>query len=138
MDVLTPEQRSRCMSQIRGKDTKPEMVVRKLTHALGFRYRLHDTSLPGKPDLVFKGKRKIIFIHGCYWHRHDCKYGKVTPKTNVSFWNEKFEKNVKRDQKVLRELSHLGWKILTIWECQTTKKNWPALTETIYSFLSDS
>ena len=89
MDVLTPEQRQRCMASISGKNTKPELIVRKLLHSLGYRYRLHYSNLPGKPDLVFPGKRKVIFIHGCFWHRHDCKKGKSLPANNAVFWQKK-------------------------------------------------
>ena len=85
-DVLTPEQRQRCMSAIKSKDTKPEMVVRRMVHAMGFRYSLHKKQLPGKPDLVFTRLRKIIFVHGCFWHMHNCRYGKVKPKTKAVTW----------------------------------------------------
>ncbi len=118
-DVLTPEQRHRNMAAIKSKNTKPEMIVRKVTHSLGFRYRLHRKDLPGKPDLVFPGRRKVIFVHGCYWHSHKCKFGKVQPKTNVGFWRAKRESNMKRDKKNLKELQLIGWKTQIIWECQT-------------------
>jgi len=107
------------MSRIKGKNTKPEMIVRKLVFALGYRYRLHDGKLPGKPDLVFAGKRKVIFVHGCYWHRHNCKYGKVMPQTRKKFWEEKLAGNKERDKKNVRELKKLGWDVLIIWECET-------------------
>lgn len=95
------------------------MIVRKLVFALGYRYRLHDGKLPGKPDLVFAGKRKVIFVHGCYWHRHNCKYGKVMPQTRKKFWEEKLAGNKERDKKNVRELKKLGWDVLIIWECET-------------------
>lgn len=118
MDVLTPEQRRRCMSQIRSADTKPELVVRRLAHGLGYRYRLHRRDLPGRPDLVFPSRRKVIFVHGCFWHRHECRYGRVTPKTRQQFWAEKFTRNVARDREAQRALSDEGWNILVIWECE--------------------
>lgn len=119
VDVHTPEQRSRNMSAIRGRDTKPEMVVRSLAHAMGFRYRLHRRDLPGKPDLVFPGLRKVVFVHGCFWHIHDCPYGRVRPATNATFWSEKREGNVTRDHRHTSELKRAGWKSLVIWECET-------------------
>ena len=136
MDVLTREQRSYCMSRIRAKDTKPEIIVRRLTHAMGFRYRLHDASLPGKPDLVFRGRKKVIFIHGCYWHRHNCKLGRATPKSNTSFWVQKFHENKARDKNVSCRLKALGWKALVIWECQTLRRI-PSLALRIRNFLQE-
>lgn len=133
-DVLTPEQRHRNMAAIKSKDTKPEMVVRKFAHSLGFRYRLHRKDLPGKPDLVFPRRRKVIFVHGCYWHTHNCKYGKVKPKTNTTFWQTKRESNVNRDKRNQRELKQLGWSVLVIWECQT--KNPEILERILLTFLN--
>ena len=121
VDVLTPKQRKYCMSRIQGKDTQPEMIVRKMVHALGYRYRLHVRSLPGCPDLVFPSRQKVIFVHGCFWHRHNCKYGKVRPATRKAFWQKKLEGNKERDKKNRRKLRKQGWEILTIWECQTRK-----------------
>ena len=106
------------MSRIRGKDTKPELIVRRLVHGLGYRYRLHDRRLPGRPDLVFPGRRKVIFVHGCFWHRHDCRFGRVTPSTRRQFWMEKLEANKIRDTKNRRALRRLGWHVLVVWECQ--------------------
>lgn len=117
-DVLTEAQRRYCMSRIRGKNTKPEMIVRRLLFALGYRYRLHVSGLPGSPDLVFPGRKKVIFVHGCFWHRHNCKYGRVTPKTRKQFWAEKLEKNRQRDIRNRAELRKMGWDVLTAWECQ--------------------
>lgn len=116
-DVLTPAQRKLNMSRIRDKNTKPEIAVRRLVHRLGFRFRLHDTRLPGKPDIVLKCHHKIIFVHGCFWHMHSCKYGKVKPKTNADFWEEKRNGNASRDKANLRELKKAGWQVLIIWEC---------------------
>jgi len=118
-DVLTPEQRRRCMAAIRGKDTKPEMIVRKLVHAMGYRYRLHRKNLPGKPDLVFSSKKKVIFVHGCFWHMHNCRYGRVRPKANAKFWQEKRTQTVLRDRRNRRALKALDWQVLVIWECST-------------------
>nr|VFJ92440.1 MAG: T/G mismatch-specific endonuclease [Candidatus Kentron sp. LFY] len=120
-DVLTPEQRKRCMSSIRGKDTKPEMIVRRIVHAMGYRYRLHYKGLPGKPDLVFPGRRKVIFVHGCFWHMHDCDYGRVKPSTNEEFWEKKRRGTEERDENNQNLLQQLGWEVLVIWECQTKK-----------------
>jgi len=119
VDVHTPEQRSRNMAAIRGRDTKPEMVVRSLVHAMGYRYRLHRRDLPGKPDLVFSGLRKVIFVHGCFWHMHDCSYGRVRPATNAEFWHAKRGGNVERDRKNTAELRRAGWRALVVWECET-------------------
>jgi DNA mismatch endonuclease, patch repair protein len=120
MDRLTPIKRSWLMSRIKGRDTKPELIVRKMISAMGYRYRLYRKDLPGKPDIVFVSKRKVIFIHGCYWHGHNCKKGKL-PKSNISFWKDKIETNKVRDKKNIRELKLLGWTVLTIWQCQLKK-----------------
>ncbi|MCP4706300.1 MAG: DNA mismatch endonuclease Vsr [candidate division Zixibacteria bacterium] len=119
MDVHSKKQRHRNMSAIKSKDTKPEMIVRRFVHSLGYRYRLHRKDLPGKPDLVFTRKKKIIFVHGCYWHVHNCRYGKVVPKTNTNFWQKKRKSNVLRDRRNIAELKKLGWTPLVIWECKT-------------------
>lgn len=119
-DVLTAEQRRRNMSAIRSKNTKPEMVVRRLVHSMGFRYRLHRRDLPGVPDLVFPRRKKVIFVHGCFWHMHRCRYGKATPATNAAFWRQKREGNVKRDRKVVGALRKDDWKVLVIWECMVS------------------
>jgi DNA mismatch endonuclease (patch repair protein) len=118
-DVLTPQQRSGNMSAIRGKNTKPEIAVRRLTHGLGYRYVLHGRKLPGKPDLVFPSRRKVIFVHGCFWHMHSCKWGRVAPATNADFWNEKRTGNVRRDERNTQALLDYGWKVLIVWECET-------------------
>jgi DNA mismatch endonuclease (patch repair protein) len=118
VDMLTPEQRSRNMAAIRSKNTCPEMAVRKLVYGLGFRYRLHRRDLPGTPDLVFCSRKKIIFVHGCFWHLHSCLRGQVAPVTNAEFWRAKRERNVRRDRSNRKLLSKAGWATLTIWECQ--------------------
>lgn len=121
-DVLTPEQRSRCMSSIKGKDTAPEKLVRSLVFSMGYRYRLHDKMLSGKPDLVFSKHRKVIFVHGCFWHMHSCRYGKVRPKTNEGFWESKRRRNTERDCENERTLLAEGWTPLVIWECEIKDK----------------
>jgi len=106
------------MSRIRSKDTAPELLVRRLTHKMGFRYRLHVKHLPGKPDLVFAGRSAVIFVHGCFWHSHGaCREGR-TPSSNQHYWLPKLERNVRRDRANLRELKRLGWRVLVLWECQ--------------------
>jgi len=118
-DVLTPEQRTRCMSAIKGKNTKPELVVRSTAHRLGYRFRLHSRDLPGKPDLVFPARKKVVFVHGCFWHQHPhCRYA-TRPATRKEFWAEKLDGNRQRDIRVQTELRQIGWDVLVIWECQT-------------------
>lgn len=106
------------MRAVRSQDTKPELVVRRLVHLLGFRFRLHRKDLPGKPDLVFSGRRRVIFVHGCFWHGHDCTRGARVPKTNSEYWLAKISRNRLRDQRVRQELDDAGWQILTVWECE--------------------
>jgi DNA mismatch endonuclease, patch repair protein len=123
MDSLTPEQRSVRMAAIRSKDSKPELAVRKLVYALGYRYRLHNTKLPGKPDLVFPKLRKVIFVHGCFWHRHSdpsCHLARL-PKSKLDFWLPKLQSNFDRDIVKQQELSKIGWGFLVIWECQIAR-----------------
>jgi DNA mismatch endonuclease (patch repair protein) len=118
VDSLTPEERSEIMSRVRSKNSRPELVVRKLVFALGYRYRLHARALPGCPDLVFRPRRRVIFVHGCFWHRHaGCALARI-PKSRVDFWTKKLEGNRKRDERNRRALAREGWKVLTIWECQ--------------------
>lgn len=105
------------MAAIKGKDTKPERVVRSLLYRMGYRFRIHRKDLPGKPDVVFVSKRKAIFIHGCFWHMHDCRYGSVVPATNADFWQKKRTSNVMRDRRNEETLTTDGWKTLTLWEC---------------------
>lgn len=116
--VESPELRRRTMQAVRSKDTRPEMIVRRLAHSLGYRFRLHRKDLPGVPDLVFPSKRKIIFVHGCFWHGHPCRGEPRLPKTNRDYWVPKIARNVERDGAHLRELDCLGWDVLTIWECE--------------------
>ena len=118
MDSLSPEQRSERTARIRAKDTRPALFVRKLVFSLGYRYRLHARDLPGQPDLVFRKLRKVIFVHGCFWHRHTpCALARL-PKSRLDFWVPKLEGNKHRDQRNKRALAKQGWKVLTIWECK--------------------
>lgn len=119
MDTLTTEERSARMSLVRSVDSKAEMTVRRIAHLLGYRYRLHRSDLPGRPDMVFAGRRKIIFVHGCFWHRHDCPAGRRLPKSQIDFWKNKLERNQERDAEHLRQLTAAGWDVLVIWECET-------------------
>jgi len=123
------------MSRVRGRDTKPEMLVRRLTHGIGYRYRLHRRGLPGSPDLVFPSRMKLIFVHGCFWHQHldpGCKLARL-PKSKLDFWGPKLETNRERDERNLVMLAELGWDVLVIWECQT--KNREELQARIGEFL---
>jgi len=118
MDVVDQATRSRMMSGIRGKNTNPEIIVRKFLHSQGYRFRIHRRDLPGNPDIVMPKLKTCIFVHGCFWHRHpNCRYA-TTPKSRVDFWTEKFAKNVERDLKAIKALELLGWSVLTIWECE--------------------
>lgn len=117
-DNLTPEQRKHTMSRVKGKDTGPEMQVRRWVHKMGYRYRLHRKDLPGNPDLVFPAHHKIIFIHGCFWHGHDCKAGRKQPKTHSDYWTAKLARNKSRDAANQRLLTEQGWRVLVVWECE--------------------
>ncbi|MBN1344051.1 MAG: DNA mismatch endonuclease Vsr [Phycisphaerae bacterium] len=119
MDNLTPEIRTETMRRVKAKNTGPELVVRRLVHSLGYRYRLHRDDLPGCPDLVFPSRRAVLFVHGCFWHVHTCKQGRKAPKSNVSYWRAKRERNKSRDHRVQRQLRRKGWRVLVVWECQT-------------------
>ena len=134
-DVFDRQTRSRVMSAIRGRDTKPELVVRRFLHARGFRYRLHVRGLPGRPDIVLPRHRTVVFIHGCFWHRHrNCRFA-VLPKSNRQFWLAKLSGNVRRDARNSLELRRAGWRVLTIWECSTSVASLRRLERRI---LSDS
>ena len=118
MDTISKEKRSWNMSRIRSKDTRPEKIVRSILHLMGYRFRLHQKSLPGKPDIVLKKYKTVIFVHGCFWHRHSgCKFA-YNPKSRKKFWQKKFEDNIRRHKVVEKELKKLGWKIVVVWECQ--------------------
>ncbi|MBI4642879.1 MAG: DNA mismatch endonuclease Vsr [Deltaproteobacteria bacterium] len=133
MDPLSPEQRSYTMSRVHGKDTRTEMLVRRLLYSLGYRYRLQGRDLPGNPDIVFRSKKKVIFIHGCFWHGHDCRSGKKRPKSNEEYWLPKLAKTKSRDAHSQEKLLELGWDYLILWECQL--KNKEALIEKIRIFM---
>jgi len=135
MDNISPERRSEIMSRVQSLNTKPEMIVRKLVYSLGYRYRIHPKDVPGKPDLVFKGRKKVIFVHGCFWHRHEGCLNTRTPKSRVGFWEEKFRKNQERDRAHYKKLSQAGWKYLIIWECQV--KNTENLEQQVFQFLEE-
>lgn len=115
---LTRAERSALMARVRKTDTKPELAVRKLTHAMGYRFRLYRRDLPGTPDLTFPSRKKVIYVHGCFWHQHDCRAGAKQPSTNVHYWLPKLEKNQKRDAENLIKLRQMGWRALVIWECE--------------------
>lgn len=123
MDSLTPKERSERMALVKSKNTKPEITVRRLVFAMGYRYRLHDARLPGTPDLVFAGRRKALFVHGCFWHRHaGCALARL-PKSRLDFWRPKLDGNRQRDARKLRALRRKGWSVLVAWECELTNKD---------------
>jgi len=126
-DIVDKQTRSRMMAGIKGKDTKPELVLRRALHARGFRYRLHSKNVPGRPDLVFQKHHAIIFVHGCFWHRHEgCRYT-TTPSTRPEFWQTKFDANVARDRSVHDQLLDAGWRVATVWECALRRPEETAL-----------
>lgn len=118
MDTLTRDERSERMRRVRSRDTKPELDLRRLVWALGYRYRKNRRDVIGQPDIASIGRKRVIFLHGCFWHRHDCASGRRAPKSRNTFWDAKFEKNVRRDAQVMRELRAAGWRALVIWECE--------------------
>ena len=119
MDIVTPEKRSEMMSRIRGQNTKPELVVRSLLHQSGYRFRLHRSDLPGKPDIVLPKYNLVIFVNGCFWHRHPGCSKAYTPKSRVEYWEGRFKENVERDRRNIIQLHNLGWLVVTVWECET-------------------
>jgi len=121
VDTLSRERRSWNMSRIRNKNTRPELLVRSLLHCSGFRFRLHKKSLPGKPDIVLEKHRTVIFVHGCFWHRHKGCPDATTPKTRTTFWEKKFKDNTGRDKSVVKDLCNAGWKVIIVWECETKR-----------------
>nr|WP_272493111.1 very short patch repair endonuclease [Pseudomonas sp. LS.1a] len=140
VDIVDPVTRSRMMSGIKGKNTSPELVIRKALHARGFRFRIHTTHLPGKPDLILPKFRAAIFVHGCFWHGHNCRYFK-TPKTRTEFWMDKIEKNKVRDAIQIAKLNEAGWRTLIIWECAIRKmksENSITLIDTVAAWLSQN
>lgn len=122
------------MRAVKGRNTAPEMIVRRLVHSMGYRYRLHRKDLPGKPDLTFQSRHKVIFVHGCFWHGHNCKRGARIPKTNQDYWETKISRNKERDQQHDEDLRHQGWHVMVIWECQLNEPQ--TVTEQIINFLS--
>lgn len=133
VDTVSRETRSRIMSRVRGKDTGPEMTVRRLVYQAGYRYRLHGQHLPGKPDLVFVTRKKVIFVHGCFWHGHDCPRGGRQPKANAEYWHSKIQRTRKRDAMNIAKLEESAWKVLVIWECQL--KNIEDVKLALFQFL---
>ncbi|WP_277563060.1 DNA mismatch endonuclease Vsr [Burkholderia sp. IO2] len=128
VDFLSPRERSKRMSLIRGRDTQPELALRRALHRLGLRFRLHGAGLPGKPDLVFPRYKTVVFVHGCFWHQHTgCSIATI-PKSNTQFWMEKFKKNIDRDKRVSAQLNELGWKVLVAWECELSTRQKIELT----------
>lgn len=136
-DRLSTDARSRLMSRIRSKDTKPEWAVRRLVHGMGYRYVLHDRRLPGTPDLVLPRRRCVIFVHGCFWHGHKCGRG-FKPKARADFWADKIAKNRARDARAVRALRGLGWRVMTVWECALSPSGLPALATRLRRFLDGS
>lgn len=118
MDTLTTAERSEIMGRVRSKNTRPEIAVRRLLHGMGYRFRLHRSDLPGKPDIVFPRRRVAVFVHGCFWHRHAGCPSTRTPKSRVAFWTGKFNDNTRRDRAARRALRRAGWRVLVVWECQ--------------------
>jgi DNA mismatch endonuclease (patch repair protein) len=134
-DIFSEEKRSWIMSRVKGYDTKPELLIRSMIFRMGYRFRLHRNDLPGKPDIVLPKHKKIIFVHGCFWHGHkNCARAK-RPTTNEEFWNEKLDENIKRDKRYYRESRKLGWKVLVVWECET--KNIDKLQKKLERFLNE-
>lgn len=123
IDIVEPATRSRMMAGIKSKDTKPEVFLRKALHAQGLRYRLGGCGLPGKPDLVFRSRKAVVFVHGCFWHRHECQYFKW-PENNGAFWKTKLDGNAERDMRVKAALKKLGWRVLTVWECELVRSGY--------------
>lgn len=132
--TMPSEQRSRTMRAVKDRDTKPEMMVRRLLHRMGYRYRLHRKDLPGKPDIVFASRRKVIFVNGCFWHGHSCKRGNRLPKTNAEYWKSKIMRNVERHSNQLAKLAAAGWTGLTLWECELADED--ALAQCLIAFLT--
>lgn len=133
-DTVTPAERSRIMAAVKSRDTGPEMIVRRLVHGLGYRYRLHDRSLPGCPDLVLPRLDAVILVHGCFWHRHRCPRCRV-PSSRRGYWTDKLARNAARDQRVWRKLRRAGWRVLVVWECQTRPDRLGRLRERLAAFL---
>lgn len=123
------------MSAIRGKDTMPELFLRRRLHSLGYRYKIHDNQLPGRPDLVFPSRKAVIFVHGCFWHRHTCKSGRSLPSVRQEFWLQKLDSNYRRDRVNNRNLRRSGWRVFTVWECELTESRIEELLSRVCNFL---
>ncbi len=132
-DVYSKRKRSAVMRRVKSKDSKAELTIRSLLHRMGYRFRLHRSDLPGKPDIVLPRHRKVIFVHGCFWHGHTCTRGKRVPKTNTDYWLQKIDGNRKRDAGVKQELEQLGWTVLVVWECELNEMD--TLKEKLLSIL---
>jgi len=133
MDSVSSQRRSEIMGRVRSRDTRPELIVRRLAHSMGYRYRLHSKDLPGRPDLVFRSRKKVIFVHGCFWHRHQgCALARI-PKSRQDFWIPKFEANKSRDMRTEEALRQAGWQVLVVWECELG--DLPSLKNKIEEFL---
>jgi len=137
MSSKPPEERSQIMRAVKSKDTAPERIVRKWLHANGYRYRLHADAILGKPDIVFPSRKKLIFVHGCFWHGHKCTRGDRQPKTNTNYWKTKIEKNIARDCLQFQKLNTLGWQVLIVWECETRPMKHNELASKLVSFLEN-
>lgn len=135
-DHFTKSERSRVMRAVKSADTTPELVVRRLVHSLGYRFRLHRRDLPGCPDIVLPRLGKAIFVHGCFWHRHACEAGQSMPATRIDYWQTKLDRNVARDRRTLRRLRREGWSVLVVWECQTRPAKRERLNARVERFLS--
>jgi len=135
MDNLSPAQRKKTMKRVKSKDTSPELAVRRLLYGMGYRYRINFAALPGKPDVVFIGRRKVVLVHVCFWHGHTCKAGCKSPKTNPDYWSQKLANNKLRDAKSLELLAANGWRVLIVWECQAKDK--AALHSLLHAFMED-
>ena len=135
-DQFSPVERSRIMRLVKSADTTPELVVRKLVHSMGFRFRLHVQGLPGRPDLVFSRLGKVMLVHGCFWHRHSCRNGQSLPATRKSYWERKFTRTIARDRSNIRKLRQAGWSVLVVWECQTRPAKLTPLRKRLSKFLA--
>lgn len=133
-DVFDPDKRHQIMQHVQTKNTAPEMKLRRLLHKNGFRFRVNRKDLPGKPDIVLPKYKAVIFVHGCFWHGHDCRRGQ-RPQANADFWNQKISKNIERDKKDIVLLENLGWRVLVVWECEIKKKNEDILLSRVKDFL---
>jgi DNA mismatch endonuclease (patch repair protein) len=136
MDIWTKEKRSQVMSRIPGKNTKPEILVRKMLTAMGYRYRLHVKGLPGKPDIVMRKYSTVIFVHGCFWHLHTCRDGTI-PKSHTGYWRDKLLRNKQRDKQHIHSLKSAGWRVLRLWECEIEKRN-EIVVKRIFEFIRDA